>query len=88
MLSEYEVAADGLVVIYLMDDMGKDLGHAHDSYFRVVFQLRVRDGVGDEHFLQHGVVNPALCIPGKDTVRGAGPDAERSFVHKYFCSFT
>ena len=59
MLSEYEVAADGLVVIYLMDDMGKDLGHAHDSYFRVVFQLRVRDGVGDEHFLQHGVVNPA-----------------------------
>ena len=47
MLSEYEVAADGLVVIYLMDDMGKDLGHAHDSYFRVVFQLRVRDGVGE-----------------------------------------
>ena len=31
MLSEYEVAADGLVVIYLMDDMGKDLGHAHFS---------------------------------------------------------
>ena len=49
---ENEVAADRLVVIDFVDDLGEDLGHRNDADFRVVRKLRMRDGVGDEDLLE------------------------------------
>lgn len=49
---KYEIRADSLVIVNLVDDACKHLGHRYDPDLRIIRQFRMRNGVGDIHFLE------------------------------------
>lgn len=59
-LLEYEFRADRLVVVNLADDRREGLSHRDYLYLACVGSFLERNGVGDEHFLQAGVVDPVV----------------------------
>lgn len=50
---EYEIGADGLVVVHLVDDACEHFSHSYYLYLGVVLKFGMRDGVCDEHFFEN-----------------------------------
>ena len=55
---EYEIGADGLVVVHLVDDACEHFSHSYNFDFGVVLEFGMRYGVGDEHLFENRVVDP------------------------------
>ena len=55
-----------------MDNLGKYFSHRHNPDLRVILELGMGDGVGDEDFRDDGIVKPLQGLGREDTVGGAG----------------